>query len=434
MSDPAASPPSNAPEAAQLCREIGIFDLHCDTLLRWKLFSMPPLDSIFGADITVPLNRRHYGQNALNLWPHSDIPGLRAAGYRAALFGIHSIYAPPQSNAAWNTLQRQIGKLREIAGQPNPPITLARENGAWESAADEGRLVIAPAIEGAHMLRNSEGDIDELARLGVAVVTLCHLRNNWAATCSYTPVLARLGFAQYGSRAGDAELEPAGLELIRRLLSLGIAPDLAHVNSAGLQQACELLRRLDQPALCTHTGYRFARSAPLPERLKTAGENERTAFRKGFQRGDPTSFQTQARDRRAAAFRNLSWNDAQAIKNTGGSGGVIGVLIAPMYLAREGFPKSSQRVAEHIKALIDDVGDDHVAIGTDYDGMVDLPEDQAGCEQFHHVVAFLLQILEGTSQEKRRTLEKILFRNAARVLGEIWERRDVEARRRALSG
>jgi membrane dipeptidase len=160
-------------------------------------------------------------------------------------------------------------------------------------------------------------------------------------------------------------LSSYGREVVAELERCGLVVDVAHVNNRGLLDVAAMATR---PLLCTHTG------------LKSVNEHG----------------------------RNISDEAVQAIAATGG---VIGIIFAPVFLAGR-LRSDSACIADHIERVVELVGIEHVAFGSDYDGWVpSIPNDQRDCRDIWRIVAVLLA--RGWSAEQ---LDRLLSRNAREVL------------------
>ncbi|MFW5966133.1 MAG: dipeptidase [Persicimonas sp.] len=298
------------------------------------------------------IGRRHRrGMGGQPLFWHADIPRMVEAGYRGACLGIH--YFPWESERGWRELNRQIDYVDEVVGADERVLRVRRPSD-WQRAARKGLLALAPGVEGAHMLAGKLERVERLAERGVAYLTLTHFSKNSAAT----PSMGR------GANENDG-LSDFGRRLIDALEESGIVVDLAHVNTPGVLEACE---RAGRPVLCTHTGV------------------------KGVH------------DHR----RNISDAEIEAIADTGG---VIGVIFAPIFLAGK-LRASTEIVVDHIEYLVERVGGRHVALGSDYDGWLpSIPRDQHDCRDIHRVAELLYA--RGYPEE---LVERIFWRNALEVL------------------
>lgn len=285
------------------------------------------------------------------LFWHSDLPRMIEGGYKGACLGIH--YWPWQSEQAWRELNIQIDYLDKLA-QNHPTTMRISSPSDWDEALATGRLGLCPGVEGAHMINGKIERVEQLAKRHIAYMTLAHFGKNDAVTPSW------------GKGANDKDgLTGFGHELIAELERQDVLIDVAHVNNPGVLDVCKIATK---PVLCTHTGFRSRRNVR----------------------------------------RNLSDEAIDAIRATGG---LIGVICAPMFLSKNIFA-TSQCVVDGIAWLIDRVGEDHVALGSDLDGWLwTIPRDMRDCRDMVKIPQRMAQA--GFSQA---TIDKVTHTNALRYL------------------
>ena len=172
-------------------------------------------------------------------------------------------------------------------------------------------------------------------------------------------------FASGCRDAIDEGLTPLGRELILHAQRLGVVLDLSHASPRTFVEALALL---DRPFLVSHTAC--AALQPHPRNLTDA-------------------------QMRAVADR----------------AGVLGIMLYPPFLAGPDVPVSAATVAAHVKHAVAVAGEEAVAIGTDFDGMPVVPMDLRGFQDLPRLAAALTAIGLGAA-----TIEKVMWRNAARVL------------------
>lgn len=292
------------------------------------------------------------------LFWHADLPRMREADYGAACMGIH--YWPWESEGAFRELLRQIDVLDRIAAAD--PATVRVHTPDAFAAAPPDKLALAPGVEGAHMLGGDLERVRTLAERGAAYLTLCHFTVNSAAT----PSMGR------GRNERDG-LTPWGVRLVQALNRWGIAVDVAHVNTPGVLDACAAA---EAPLFCTHTGVK--------------GVHDHA--------------------------RNISDAEIDAIAQTGGA---IGVMFAPGFLTGRLFA-DSRAAADHLDYIVQRVGIDHVALGSDYDGWLPtILSDHRDCRDIVRLTSVLLD--RGYS---RTDLLKLLKGNALRVFQGVWDARN----------
>ncbi|MBI4713956.1 membrane dipeptidase [Candidatus Uhrbacteria bacterium] len=171
-----------------------------------------------------------------------------------------------------------------------------------------------------------------------------------------------------GGGANDLSngLTELGANVIRWCLKKNMIVDLAHMNEQTFWDATKII---DRPLYVSHGNSRALCNSP----------------------------------------RNYSDEQLRAIAKTDG---VIGVFFARTYLTGKGKPSSINDVIAHIKHIIKIAGEDAVAVGTDFGGIISgLPE---GLESLNALPSFIDALMSvGFTEE---VIEKICNKNSARVL------------------
>jgi membrane dipeptidase len=220
-------------------------------------------------------------------------------------------------------------------------------------AKREGRMVALFGIEGGH---NIEGSLDELRRMheaGVRYMGLAHFSSN-----QICPASGGVGASR------DAPLTDFGREVVREMNRLGMIVDLAHVGRRAFLDAARLSTR---PVIVSHTGIDAA--YPL--------------------------------------WRNIDDEQIRAVAETGGA---IGIIYAWRYLGpRRGGVEMLAPHFEHVRRL---VGARHLALGSDYDGAVDVVRGLESVSELRRVTRLLMDLR--WSEEEIRG---VLGENVLRLLG-----------------
>jgi microsomal dipeptidase-like Zn-dependent dipeptidase len=327
-----------------------VVDLHADSLM-------------FGRDL---LERSEVG--------HVDLPRLQDGGVALQMFtavtrtpfgfDIHqtdgdgidfmTIAAVVQRSplAALGPRDRALLQAHQLAslierseGRLLPVRTRAELAAAIDAHRSDPNVVGAIfGIEGAHALEGDLTNLDALYEAGVRMIGLTHFFDNAVA-----------GSAHGLEKGGLSEM---GRELVRRMEQLGIAVDLAHLSPAAID---DLLAMATRPTLVSHGGVKATCDNP----------------------------------------RNLSDEHIRAIA---AGGGVVGIGYFELAVCG----KDPRDVVAAIRHVVDLVGDDHAALGSDYDGATSVGFDTA------ELPALTQQMLDdGLSEDSVR---KILGANAIRVL------------------
>jgi membrane dipeptidase len=250
------------------------------------------------------------------------------------------------------TVHEQIDALDQQIAQRPGAFRLVKRAHEIERCRADGVMGALLGIEGAHALEGSLENVAVFARRGVRYIGLLHFSANEA------------GFPAYGKgRVDSAGLTPWGFELVQSCEDNGVLVDLAHVNKAGFLDACRVAKK---PPIVSHTGV-------------------------------------------LGAFDHWRNIDDEQLRAVADKGGVIGVIFCPRYVGGDGL----EPVVKHLPHIVDVVGEDCAAFGSDWDGFI-VPtkelKDPRG-------LPLLTDALLAAGMSKA-TIGKILRENVMRVLRE----------------
>jgi microsomal dipeptidase-like Zn-dependent dipeptidase len=240
----------------------------------------------------------------------------------------------------------QLNSLIERSeGRLLPVRTRAELEAAIAAHRSDANVVGAIfGIEGAHALEGDLANLDALYEAGVRMIGLTHFFDNAVA-----------GSAHGLEKGGLSEM---GRELVSRMEELGIAIDLAHLSPAGID---DVLAMATRPTFVSHGGVRNTCDNP----------------------------------------RNIS---DEHIRTIAAGGGVVGIGYFDLAVCG----KNPRDVVAAIRHVVDLVGDDHAALGSDYDGATSVGFDTS------ELPALTQQMLDDGLPED--SVRKILGANAIRVL------------------
>lgn len=292
--------------------------------------------------------RRHDpGWTLRRIGHHVDAPRMREGNLRAQFFTFWTFPYPERGCAA--DVHRQLDALD--AAEAKAPIELVRATSAEEVRAARARGALAGlrGIEGGHALEGKIENLEAFARRGVRYLGLLHFSRS------------ALGFPALGAGSDHHRgLRPFGVEVVDACARLGVLVDLAHVNRKGFFEAAA---RRPGPLLVSHTGVAGVR----------------------------------------AHWRNIDDDQIRAVAD---SGGVIGIIFAPMYIGGH-----LEAVVDHLQHVIQIGGEDAVALGSDWDGFVRPCRELPSPAELPHLTEALLR--RGLRAE---TIHKLLGGNVLRVL------------------
>jgi membrane dipeptidase len=254
------------------------------------------------------------------------------------------------------TTRRNIERIIEtLARYPND-FALARNVSDYRAAQGRGLAAGFVGIQGGEAFEDSPDEIDRVADV-VHRITLVRLAES------------RIGAPANKRRRADVGLSSFGREYAQRVQANRILVDLSHINRRGFFDALE------------------ATDPSIPVAVTHAGVN---AVRR--------------------LWRNI---DDDQIKAVAGRGGTIGIVFHPYFLAH-GLTCPLETVVDHMEHVVRTAGHDYVSLGSDFDGMITLPDGFRDVTHMPKLVALLLE--RGWSQDQ---VSKAMGGNFLRVLESI---------------
>jgi membrane dipeptidase len=286
-----------------------------------------------------------------------SLPQWRAGGVTAQ---VCAIYLPDDqlSHALQRALEMVWWLHREV--EENDDLELVTRVADLQRVKEAGRVGAILAFEGLEPLGAEPRFLDLFYKLGLRMAGLTHSRRNFFGDGT-----------QFDVQTGG--LTAAGKAIVRRMNELGIVIDLAHLNQAGFWDVLEQSR---QPVVLTHSSARsyFPSDGEHPTRY-------------------PPADITRSRERMEALVRN---------------GGVFGVIF---------FRQTDlAAIVADIEYLLEQLGPDHVALGSDFFGAQDAPRDLPD-------IAHLLALTEALARRGHsdEVILKILGGNYLRVFEKVWK-------------
>src|SRR5213592_1967046 len=317
----------------------------------------------------------------------TDLPRIRAGAmggqFWAAYVPVTTMDSGP--HPAVYALE-QIDLVHRLCARHSGSMAMAYTAADVQRNFAAGRFSCLIGIEGGHAIENSLGALRMFYRLGVRYLTLTHWRSlDWAVASTDT---ARRGLSAFGK------------QVVLEMNRLGMLVDLSHVNDVTMSDALHSSRA---PVIFSHSSARtltnHARDVPdsILRLIPANGGVVMVNFNPGFVSeavrvyGD--SVAERARLLRAAA------TDSAAIRDS-------------LKVWRARAPKATlQQVADHIDYLRRVVGVNHVGLGSDFDGITEVPVGLEDVSKFPDLIAELLK--RGWTEQN---VQKVAGMNVLRVL------------------
>jgi membrane dipeptidase len=302
---------------------IPVFDGHNDVLLRlYRSTSQDPVADFLGGEDAghIDLKKARTGSFAGGLFALFS-PSPRGAGPRPT-GGDVPLPPPLPMDEARQSVIGELAILVKIERASQGAVAICRNVAEIKAAMARGALAVVPHIEGAEAIDDKLHFLDVLYAAGLR---------------SLGPVWSRPNIFGHGvpfrfpasPDTGDG-LTAAGEDLVRVCNDLRILIDLSHITEKGFWDVARLSKA---PLVATHSNVHAL--CPSPRNLT---------------------------DKQLAAIRD--------------SGGMVGLNFATCFLRPDGNMRKDTDVSvmvQHLDYLLEKLGDDHVGLGSDFDGAM-VPE------------------------------------------------------------
>ena len=363
--------------ALRLHRGAPVFDGHND--FPWEL-RQQGASSFDKFDISKP---------ATNF--QTDIPRLRQGGVGAQFFVA---YVPSHTmktgGAARQTLE-QIDLIHRMVRRYPETFAMALTADDVVRIRKSGRIACLIGIEGGHSLENSLATLRMYHLLGVRYLTLTHADNvGWADAATDAPQCN--GLTDFGR------------EVVTEMNRLGMLVDISHVSAATMHAALDVSKA---PIIASHSSAFAVAAHPrnVPDdvlkRIKTNGGVVMVNFYSGFV---------------VAESAKIMANMFDVSREMQAKFPVVADYDHAMKQWHNEHPMPSgtvQDLVNHIDHIVKIAGIDHVGLGSDYDGVDQVPAQLEDVSSYPVITQELLN--RGYSE---KDIKKVLGENILRVLGE----------------
>ena len=308
-----------------------------------------------------------------------------------------SIYVPATyqvTGGAKDKALELIGYVERITSDHPDKFEIAYNLSDAERIFEEGKVALPMGMENGAPLEGDLSNVEFFHKKGISYITLTHSEDNDICDSSYN----------LGERTHNG-LSEYGAKVIREMNRVGIMVDISHVSDEAFYQAMDVTQ---VPAIASHSSARHF--TPGFERNMSDEMIVRLAENGGvIQINFGSSFVTQdSREKRA--------NNADSVTNYAKQNGLESndprvIEFAKKIALENPVFCDVADVADHFDHVVKLVGIDHVAFGSDYDGVGDtLPYGLKDAASFPNLIYHLLK--RGYSEED---IEKICYKNIWRV-------------------
>lgn len=326
---------------------------------------------------------------------HTDLPRLKEGGVDVQVFAVWSDDKKWNKNA-YKHANDQIDALEKLIANNPDKIELAKSSTDIERINKEGKIVALIGIEGGNMIEERLDYLEALYDRGARYLTLTWNYNLPWVTAAAMEVKTK-------DKKGKG-LTEHGKEIIRKMNDLGMMVDLSH---AGEQTFYDVLSITSKPVLVSHSNaaaltphYRNLKDAQL-EALRKNGGVVGVNFYSEFL---DSNYPKRVKKLYYKTHKKDSTNKELSV------GKMYGAL-SPNLKHEANAP--FENVLKHIDHLVAKAGIDHVAIGSDFDGIESPPQQLEDVSKFPVLTKALLE--RGYSKDD---VAKIMGLNFLRVLKE----------------
>jgi len=371
QSDPALD------RARKLLRSVPLIDGHND--LAWEIRESK----------TAPMDVAAYDLRTRTPG-HTDLERLKAGQVGAQFW---SIYVPGEvKDSGYARIQlEQFDIARRFIARYPERLALALTAADIEREFKRGRVASLLGMEGGHVIENSLGTLRSYYDLGARYMTLTHnVTLDWAD-------------AALDSTRHDG-LTDFGREVVREMNRLGMLVDLSHVSPATMSDALDVTQA---PVIFSHSSARALTEHPrnvpdsILQRLPKNGGVVMVTFVPAFVSNEVAQYEKRETEENKRISAEVA-DTAEVSRRM------------EQWSAANPRPQATlAQVADHIEHVRKVAGVDHVGLGSDFDGITNVPVGLEDVSTFPQLFAELIR--RGWSDDD---LRKLAGRNVLRVLRE----------------
>ena len=336
-----------------------------------------------------------------------DLPRAKEGGLGALFFSIFVTEDYYPGRLETKQAMRMLDSALEQIGRNSQSIEIARNASDIERIHGNGKIAAVLDIEGSFDLDGDPAVIRQMYRLGMRSVQLSahNWTSNYSDSCCSTP-------KWHG-------LNDRGRDVIREMNRLGMVINVSHASDEAVSAAIDAS---SDPVVATHHGMRAINDIPrtMPDALLKKLAAKGGVF--GFQLGN--EFHNRKAFDWATAHAGKAFWDTSAILQRGTQVPIyeIDKIVGPQ------FPMKPAAIPQDIRLSVDEwvgvvaraidlVGEDHVSLGSDFDGGPPLPRGMRDVRDLPMITDAMFR--RGYSEDRIR---KFLGGNLLRVFRQITEK------------
>jgi len=356
--------------------------MHTDVLLQ----------VLRGADISKRLN---YG--------HVDLVRLKEGGVDVQFFAIWPNPSLYGDGGMFKQSLRLIDRLNKIIADNPDKISLTRTPSEIEAVVEQGKIAACIGVEGGTAIENSLNKLKILYDRGVRYLGL-----TWNDSPDWASCAKDESSSEY---TGNRGLTDFGKEVIRWMNKNGMIIDVSH---SGEHTFWDVIKQSHKPIIASHSctyklcsHYRNLKD----DQIKAIGKNKGVIFINFY-----PGYLMNGFNQRYYALRKSSQALMDSMKQVYGDDHLGYRSYRNRFLLENAndFRPDIELIVDHMDYIISLIGDDHVGLGSDFDGISIVPRGIDDVSKMPELTRVMLQ--RGYSTER---IQKILGGNFMRVFREV---------------
>ena len=318
---------------------------------------------------------------------HFDYQRARKGGLDVPFMSIYVGASFQEKGGAKEKADELIDLVYGFAEKWPDKFAMAYSVADVEDKFAKGLISLPMGMENGAPIEDDIRNLQYFYERGIRYITLCHSRWNLICDSSYDPDKHWNG------------LSPFGKEVVEEMNRLGILVDISHVSDSTFYQVIEITKA---PLVATHSscrhftpGFERNMSDDMIRKLADNGGVIQVNFGTYFINGDH-------QQKMSKAWENIDRSNMTSEERS---------AYIKKYKQENDVPQGHlEEVADHIDHIVKLVGIDHVGIGSDYDGVSNLPEGLSDVSMYPNLIRILLE--RGYTEED---IQKIWSGNFLRV-------------------
>ncbi|MBA3572332.1 MAG: membrane dipeptidase [Pyrinomonadaceae bacterium] len=327
---------------------------------------------------------------------HTDIARMQQGGLTAEFFSVYIDRSfVRDGGSARRTLDMIDYVYRAVERHPND-LMMAYSTADIRRAKKQNKIAALMGIEGGHAIEDSLMALRDFYRLGIRYMTLTHNNtNNWADSCC--------------DEAKHSGLSDFGKEVVREMNRIGMLVDVSHVSDKTMSDVLDISTA---PVIASHSSARALGDRPrnIPDdRLRRIAKNGGVVM-VNFYPGFIDKNVIAASKERDVRLKPQMDELRETYKDDGKR---LGEEINKL-LGANPLPATPLSVLiDHFDHIAKVAGIDHVGIGSDFDGVPNLP---VGMEDISKLPNITYELLKRGYREKE--VKKVLGDNFMRAFAQ----------------